>query len=227
MPATFQVSLVVKTISGKTLHFFQHVTGSRKTEHTATLDGLLTGTTYQVTAKATDAEGHTWVEQGTFRTRSATATVIFHKVKIIDDGDKGANRGEISLGYSADGENVAWSDYKRYGSGDTVVPKMPGTSRPGVWKTVSIDRQSGLELFVGGDECDWTIISNCVREANTPWPASARTTVDLRTAFAPAGGLPPGYGTGLPAGHDAYAVFETESGSLRFRVYATVDIELS
>ena len=165
MPATFQVSLVVKTISGKTLHFFQHVTGSRKTEHTATLDGLLTGATYQVTAKATDAEGHTWIEQGTFRTRSATAVVTFHKVKIIDDADKGSNRGEIALDFIADGEHVHSSDFARYGSGDTVVPRMPGTTRPGVWKTVSIDRQFGLDLVVGGVECDWHAINNCVRES--------------------------------------------------------------
>ena len=43
----------------------------------------------------------------------------------------------------------------------------------------------------------------------------------------PSGDLPPGYGTGLPAGHDAYAVFETTNHSLKFRVYATVDIQVS
>ena len=228
VPAIFQVSLVVKTISGKTLHFFQHVTGSRKTEHTATLDGLMTGATYQVTAKATDGDGNAWVEQGTFRTRSATATVTFHKVKIIDDADKGSNRGEIALDYYADGEFVDSSDFKRYGSGDTVVPRMPGTSRPGISKTVSIDRQFGLDLVVGGVECDWHAINNCVREHGVNgWSAHAKTTIDLREAFAPTGDLPPGYGTGLPAGHDAYAIFETTTDSLKFRVYATVDIQVS
>lgn len=223
VPATFQVRFVARGTS----HLLIHSTGSRATEHEATIDGLLTGTTYDVTVKATDARGSSHVEHGTFRTRSATATVTYHKVKILSDGDKGANRGEIALGYYADGEHIRWSDFARYGSGDTVVPKMPGTSRPGVWGTVSIDRQFGLELFVGGDECDWAIVSNCVQEADAAWPVSARTTVDLRQAFVPSGGLPPGYGTGLPAGHDAYAVFESGNGSLRFRVYATVDIQLS
>ena len=41
------------------------------------------------------------------------------------------------------------------------------------------------------------------------------------------GSLPPGYGTTLPAGHDAYAIFETTEHSLKFRVYATVDVEVA
>jgi hypothetical protein len=228
VPATFQVSLVARTASGALLHQLVHSTGSRKTEHGATIDGLLTGTTYAVTAKATDAEGRSFAEQGTFRTRAATALVTFHKVKIIADGDKGANRGEIAFEYFADGASVRFSGFKRYGSGDTAVPTMPGTSRPGVWKSVSIDGQSGLELEVGGSECDGHILSGCEVEAfSTDWSAVARTTVDLRDAFVSGGGLPPGYGTGLPAGHDAYAVFETTEDSLEFRVYATVDIEVS
>jgi hypothetical protein len=72
IPATFQVSFVARTASGALLHQLVHSTGSRKTEHAATIDGLLTGTTYAVTAKATDAEGRSFVEQGTFRTRAAT-----------------------------------------------------------------------------------------------------------------------------------------------------------
>ena len=44
-----------------------------------TLDGLLTGTRYAVTAKAIDAEGRTCTEEGTFRTRSAVATVTYHR----------------------------------------------------------------------------------------------------------------------------------------------------
>jgi hypothetical protein len=229
VPATYQVSLVVKTVSGTTLHFFQHVTGSRKTEHTATFDGLLTGTTYQVTAKATDSAGHAWIEQGTFRTRSARAVVTFHKVKITDDGDKGANRGEIALDYRVAGNYVTGSDFHHYSSGDTVVPKMPGTSRPGYTTTVSIDRQKSLELAVGGLECDDAVfISNCVREAGgNDWTAIARTAIELRRAFAPADGLPPGHGTGLPAGHDLYAIFETTDNELKFRVYATVDFQVS
>jgi hypothetical protein len=226
VPATFQVRFVGKSASGAT-HQLVHATGSRKIVHVATIDGLLTGTRYAVTVKATDAEGRSREESGTFRTRSAQAVVTFHKVVIVDDGDKGPNRGEITLEYRAGGEFVHSSDFARYGSGDTVVPRMPGTSRAGVWKTVSIDGLSGLGLAVGGDECDALWLSNCVIEVGGSWSSTARTTVDLRAALVPGGALPPGPGTGLPAGHDAYAIFETTRHSLKFRVYATVDLQVA
>ncbi|MND07665.1 hypothetical protein D3C83_298020 [compost metagenome] len=54
----------------------------------------------------------------------------------------------------------------------------------------------------------------------------ARASIDLRAAFVSDGALPPGYGTGLPAGHDGYAIFETTDNDLKFRVYATVDVRL-
>jgi Sigma-70, region 4/CARDB len=116
VPATFQVKLVAQNGS----HQLIHSTGSRTTRHSAMIDGLLAGTTYLVTAKATDAEGHSHVEQGTFRTRSATAVVTFHKVKVLADGDKGANRGEIALSYYAGGLYVHGSDFQRIGSGEEV-----------------------------------------------------------------------------------------------------------
>lgn len=229
VPATFQVSLVAKTLSGKTLHFLQHVTGSRKTEHTATLDRLLTGTTYQVTAKATDAEGRTHVEKGTFRTRSAEALVFVHKITIVDDADNGPNAGEIDLDLVVEDDELWSMGFRRIDSGTSFAPKMPGTSRPGVWTAVSVDRRSALDLAAGGVECDWRRLSGCLREAGSvghDWEAVARASIDLRAAFVSDGSLPPGYGTGLPAGHDAYAIFETTDDDLKFRVYATVDVRL-
>ncbi len=64
-PATMSLTLVVKTISGKTLHFFQHV--DREPEdraHARPSTASSPGTTYQVTAKATDAEGRTRTRAG-------------------------------------------------------------------------------------------------------------------------------------------------------------------
>jgi hypothetical protein len=232
VPATFQVMLVAKTASGALLHQLGISTGSRKTEHAATLDGLLTGVTYAVTARATDAQGHTWLEQGTFRTRSAQVVVTFHKIKVLNDADKGANRGEIAFDYLA-GDVVAWGNgFHRIGSGDTVAAKRSGTSRPGVSIAQSADGRRTLELRVGGVECDWQRLSKCPREASeTPWPtdfnAVAKTSFDLRTAFLSSGALPPGYGIDLPAGHDVYLTFETTSNYLKFRVYATADVSLS
>lgn len=230
VPATVSLSLSAKTISGATLHFFQHVTGSRKTEHRATFDGLLTGTTYQVTAKAKDAEGHTRVEEGSFRTRSAVATVIFHKLKVIDDADKGGNAGEISFDYAAGDEVVGSNWFRRIDSGETVAARTSGAGRPGVMFTVSADRRRTLDLWVGGNECDWQRLSRCPREANfggypTDVDATAKLTFDLRDAIG-SEALPPAHGSGLPAGHGAYPIWETTSNYLKFRVYATVDVRL-
>ena len=226
VPATFQVTLVVKTSSGETLHFRQHVTGSRKTVHTATLDGLLTGTTYRVTAKATDASGRSWSEQGAFRTRSAVALVTYHKLLVTNDGDK-VGQGELAFDFFAGGQLVRSFGFRRLGSGDTFTPRMSGTTRPGIWKEVSIDGTDRLELRVGGVECDWQRLSRCPRESGgSDHTSRATTTVDLPDAFASDDALPPGYGGGLPAGHDAYAIFETDGGEGRFRVYATVDVRV-
>ncbi len=228
VPATMSLTLVVKTISGKTLHFFQHVTGSLKTEHTATFDRLLTGTTYQVTAKATDAEGRTRLEQGTFRTRSAVAVVTFHKITVINDADKHSNPGEISFDYRAGDDIVGGHGFHRIDSGETVAARAHGAGRPGVMITQSIDRRRTLELAVGGFECDLVQLKNCAPEAG-PWgmfDATASLDFDVRDAMG-GGPTPAAPGTGLPAGHDAYPVWDTTANYLKFRVYATVDVRLS
>ncbi|HET9938232.1 MAG TPA: hypothetical protein VFQ28_05545 [Gaiella sp.] len=227
VPATFQVLLVARRPDGSALHQLGHSTGSRKTSHAVTLDGLLTGTPYAVTAKATDAEGRTWTETGTFRTRSAVAVTTFHKLVVLEDGDK-VGRGEIAFDFYAAGELVRTFGFRRIGSGDTFVPTMSGTSRPGIWSTTPIDGSFRLRLLVAGVECDWQRLSRCPREANLgDRDATAEADVELRAAFASDDALPAGYGGDLPAGHDAYAVFQTESGKVRFRVYATVDVRVA
>ena len=227
VPATFQVLLIARRPDGSAFHQFGHSTGSRKTSHAVTLDGLLTGTRYAVTAKATDADGRTWTETGTFRTRSAVATVTYHKVVVTDDGDT-TGKGEIAFDFAAGGAPVGDIGFRRYGSGDTVVPRMSGTTRPGIWKTVPVDGLSQLGLMVGGVECDWQRLSKCPREAGgSDYTSVAKATVDLRAAFVQAGTLPPGFGGELPGGHDAYAVFSTDGGELRFRAYATVDVRVA
>jgi hypothetical protein len=235
VPATFQIRFVAKSASGGTLHQLIHSTGSRKTEHEATIDGLLTGTRYEVKAKATDAQGRSWEETGTFRTRSAQAVVTFHKITVISDSEKGADRGEIYFDFRAGGVEAPAMGFRKLGSGDTIAVKAPGTSRPGLMVGVPIDGRARLDIDVLGVECDGSLMKNCVVEAGS-WMSggyagdmfvATSTSVDLREAFAPSGALPPGYGTGLPAGHDAYAVWETTQYSLKFRVYATVDVQVS
>ena len=230
VPVTFQVLLVARDASGRLLDQRGVATGAGRTSFETTLDGLLTGTRYTVTAKATDADGHLRSEHGTFRTRSAEATVTVHAIRILDDADKGSNAGEIDLDLAAQGDDFWTMGFRRIDSGTTFAPRMPGTTRPGAWTTVSVDGLKQLELQAGGVECDWQRLSRCPRESGPvggDWEASATTHLDLDEAFVADGSLPPGYGTVLPAGHDAYAIFETTEHSLKFRVYATVDVEVA
>jgi len=234
-PATLQVRLVAKTSSGALLHQLVLATGSRKTAYAKTIDGLLTGTRYAVTATATDAQGRTWDETGAFRTRSARALVIFHKVTVIADADKGIGRGEIFFDFMAGGVDVTGTDFRKIGSGDTVTLKSAGSTRPGILAGLSVDGRARLELEAMGVECDAVLMKNCVVQAGV-WSTQsiggdpyvvAKASVDLRQAFVPGGALPPNFGTGLPAGHDAYVVWETTQHSLKYRVYATVDVEVA
>jgi hypothetical protein len=230
VPVTFQVLLVARDASGRLLDQRGVSTGAGRTSYETTLDGLLTGTRYAVTAKATDADGHVRSEQGTFRTRSAEALVTVHSIRIVDDADKGSNAGEIDLDLVAQGDLFWTMGFRRIDSGTTLAPRMPGTTRPGVWTTVSVDGLKQLTLKAGGTECDWHRISHCPREAGTvgtDWQAAATAKIGLGDAFVADGALPPGFGASLPAGHDAYAIFETTDHSLKFRVYATVDVEVA
>jgi len=234
-PVTFQVTFRAKSSSGAVLHQLIHSTGSKKIEHETTIDGFLTGTRYTVTVKATDAQGRSREESGTFRTRSAEAVVTFHKVTVISDSEKGAARGEISFDFMAGGEYGGGIDFRKIGSGDTIAVPARGSSRPGLRIGVPIDGRSQIDLDVLGVECDGMIMKNCTVEVSR-WSTerygdytyvATRTSFDVRQAFVPSGTLPGAYGTGLPAGHDAYVVWETTQHSLKYRVYATVDVAVS
>ena len=148
---------------------------------------------------------------------------------MIDDADKGSNAGEIAFDYRAGDSMVGGGAFRRIDSGETVAATAHNSGRPGVMITQSIDRLRTLELAVGGFECDWTILNNCVTESSTAWggfAAIAKLDFDVRDAME-VGPIPAGQGTGLPAGHDAYPVWETTTQYLKFRVYATVDVRLS
>ena len=57
--------------------------------------GLDYGTRYYVVVRAKDAKGRMNVRQGSFRTVTATARITIHKIKVVNDGDKGGNTGEL------------------------------------------------------------------------------------------------------------------------------------
>ena len=188
---------------------------------------------------ATDANGNTHVEYGSFRTRSAQALVTFHKVTVISDSEHGGNAGEIMLEFGVSGDYAGGMGFQKIDSGETVAVRAHGTSRPGLLVGAPIDGRLSLDLEALAIECDGSLMKNCMVEAGA-WPGGTygyanddytfvgvSATVDLRPAFLADGTLPAGYGSGLPAGHDAYVEWETTEHSLRYRVYATVDVRVT
>lgn len=206
----------------------------RTRSHRFALDGLLSGTTYHVLVTATDANGRKATRVGTFRTddppplppaaqADLAAQVTFWKVVVLNDADKGANRGEISFDYSVAGRGVHWNGQRKLKTGASFAPQDRSTPF-----TVPLEGDT-VDLRVRGIECDGAGNGrcplevgdiSCISEGNTD-RACASVSID---PAAPAGALPPAYGTDMPYGHDAYAIFETQGTYLRFRVYAFVDL---
>lgn len=206
----------------------------RTRSHRFQLDGLLAGTTYHVLVTATDANGRKATRVGTFRTddppplppavqAERVAQVTFWKVVVLNDADKGANRGEISFDYYVADRWVHENGQRKLKTGASFVPQ--DRSAP---FTVPVEGDT-VDLRVRGIECDGAGKGgcpqevgdvSCLSEGNTD-RACARATVD---PTAGPGALPPAYGTDMPYGHDAYVVFETQGTYLRFRVHAFVDL---
>jgi hypothetical protein len=239
IPARLQVRLKY----GQTI--LQLSSGDLKTSWTPTIGGLMPATTYTVIVRATDANGKVDERTGTFRTVDAIARVTISKIHVIDDADKGSNRGEIRFQYSVNGK---WDHgpRRKISSGSVIGAPVAGTNRPGSTFAIPVGPDARLALAVFGDECDRVIEANCgLQEASPSLPSDPNATP------APGGGngkkeqwaravgvfdlaqlldgdaLPPWYGTGVtaPAGHAGYMVFQTTSFRLKFRVLAYVDVE--
>jgi hypothetical protein len=192
--------------------------------------GLLPGTRYYAVVRAKDAQGRLSIRQGSFRTVSATAIVTLHKLKIVGDGDKGRNRGELAFRYYRDGDERAWSgSFKKIRSVSVVGVWVRGTSRPGFSMSFPADGDAKLDVMVIGEECD-VLFKNCVVESGLPSGnqyASARAELGLSTILdRGAQGAWQGTGVTAPAGHDGYFVLSTGDTYVRFLVLATVDVRV-
>jgi hypothetical protein len=193
---------------------------------------LYPGTRYDLHVRATDANGHTEAHLFSFRTVERRARVTFWKVQVIDDADKGVNRGELSFSYYLGGELVKYEGFTRRSSGDVFDVTGVGTSRVGLSGVLPANGPNPqLDIRVFGEECDGhLLISSCASEVlpggapigGSSYWATAGGPFGL-SALVPAGALPPSYGTKLPAGHNTYLVFETTQYNVKFRVFATVD----
>ena len=217
----------------------QGATADRRTAWTPTVSGLVPGTTYEVTVRATDAQGHTNERTGTFRTVDAIARITITKITVIDDSEKGSNRGEIRFDYQVNGRYLDGGGYRKLGSGSTIGAPVKGTSRPGALFSVAATEGTILDLRVQGFECDKARTSKCVQETSGPEGASgghngkkdqwawAVGAFTLEQALASNGALPIWHGTNVtpPPGHDGYVMFQTTAYRLKLRVYATVDLD--
>lgn len=193
--------------------------------------GLLPGTRYWAVVRAKDAEGRMSFRQGSFRTVSASALVTLHKIKVLNDGDKGRNKGELYFRYYGGGEELGSSaGFEKIRSVSVVNVKVYKQNRPGFSMVLPANGDAKLDVRVLAEECDNVLKKNCLVEAGGPSVnqyAYAGGVFDLSDILA-AGALPPWYGTGVapPAGHDGYFVLSTSGTYIEFLVLATVDIRI-
>jgi hypothetical protein len=190
--------------------------------------GLGYGTKYYAVVRATDSQGRTSVRQGSFRTVGATAVVTIHKIKVVNDGDKGRNKGELYFRlWVGDDDFASWgTDMVKLGSGAvyTVGPSTHGYSFD-----VPANSGGSFSMEMLAEECDAALKKNCIREAGGgnklgDW-ALAGGTFDV-SGLLSQGALPPWYGTGVapPSGHDGYFTFGTTARYVKFHVLATIDL---
>jgi hypothetical protein len=184
------------------------------------LDGLAAGTLQHILVTATDADGHVASRLGTFRTldppplppavEGNTLKVTFFKVKILNDADK-PGKGEILLSFKV-GDDVVYSmnDYKKLNSGQTYRPPLES-------HTVSVVAGRKARLQVDGVEHDGNDSTGIGNDHSNPFTLVDPTHLEGQV-------YGDDYG-GMPYGHDAYVVFESEPRDyLEFRVYAWIDV---
>lgn len=198
---------------------------------TPQVTGLDYGTTYYIVVRARDAQGRLSIRQGSFRTVSATATVTLHRVKVLNDGDKGSNTGELFFSLWMNDDYLWGTGLRKLDSGDTTNVNPPGSSRPGLTFQVSANGDADFSLEMVGEDCDAARKKNCIREAFakhnfSDW-ASAAGRFDVSELLEP-NALPGWYGTGVtpPAGHNGYFTFGTTDRYVKFIVLATIDLNV-
>lgn len=111
--------------------------------------GLKANHSYDVTIAVEDAEGHARHVYGKFTTLRRMALVRYQHVKVIFDGDNGANRGELRFYFEVGGESGGSTPQDKIGSGDTVA-------LPDGYGALVGNAPEKLQLKVTGVENDYT-----------------------------------------------------------------------
>jgi hypothetical protein len=181
------------------------VTGRYLKRSTAALSGLKPGSRYHVIVRATDANGNFAVRQGVFQTDERHAKVVFQRIHVLYDGDKGANRGELKFRVRAE-NHFKERHEKKIGSGKSVgapggaivFDEAPEVLTVGA-QAIERDNEGICTAF---DPSGWHAANvghskaRCNKASRwTHWTWSTGwAAIDLD--HPPGGQLPPGYGGG-------------------------------
>jgi hypothetical protein len=130
-------------------------TSAYSTDATVTLRGLRAGRTYNVTVRATDANGGVSFREGTFETLERNVVVQFLEIRVSENGEKrSSNKGELTFWGSV---NNGWQIKRSEGKvkdGARVHFKNQGTIRiDNVGKDIAFNVQ-GVERDTKGSCVD-------------------------------------------------------------------------
>ncbi len=158
--------------------------------------------------------------------------MTIHRIKVVNDGDKGRNTGELFFRlWLGDDAYASWgTGLLKLDSGDVYSVKTSDTTRTGFTFQVPADDGATFDMTMLGEECDAVLKKNCILEAGGPsilQYALAGGRFDVSELLSH-GALPGWYGTGVaaPAGHDGYFVFGTTDRYVKFLVLATIDVDV-
>jgi hypothetical protein len=119
--------------------------------HTYLLN-LTPNTKYIYSVKSTDAQGHTHIESGSFKTLHRQVTVTFKDIHVIDDSDS-LSAGDFIFWFNTNG---TWDTFIQFPSNGEMSVSSGQTVHPNYTKT-SIDPPASMKIgvYAWDDDCDF------------------------------------------------------------------------
>jgi hypothetical protein len=169
-----------------------------------TLVGLNPGSHYHVIVRATDADGNFAFRQGTLDTDERHAKVVFQRIHVLYDGDKGSNRGELKFRLRAE------SHFAERGEDRIASGKWVGAHREMVFEEApailtvgaQAEERDSKGLCVPFDAVGWQAANvgkrrhRCNAVSNWTYRSWSTGWAALDLDHPPGGRLPSGYGGG-------------------------------
>lgn len=187
-----------------------------ETSWTTHLGPLEPATTYHVIVKATDGLFRSSYQVGSFETREGPDRLLvsFHRVEVHEDGDRGANRGELRFAFSIGGDLVASTGERKIGSGSTVN-LSDGNRMPGLDTSVAFDPSPSAwlpSLHAVAFERDWDGLFEFCSVGAAPLDQGHHDGCDLKWDVASSGLIQSGGLGSLPSCADLGIDAEEVSG---------------